>query len=91
VANHIGGVNSRYMAEPRAAGAPIKDVGDKHAAHVHRSAFSENPSSLGLSGRRGQGIFPTTSAANIGRDELFRDIPSAPGGSTSGSIGSPAS
>ncbi len=75
VANHTGGVNSRYLAEARAAGAPIKDVADKYADYVHRSAFPENPNSLGLGGRRGQGILPTTSAANIGRDEVFRDIP----------------
>jgi hypothetical protein len=67
------------MAEARAAGAPIKDVGDKYAAYVHRSAFPENPNSLGLGGRRGQGMFPTTSAANIGRDEVFRDIPGGTG------------
>ena len=76
-ANAIQRIGQRQLGEAQAAGASVKDVADQFAQYVHRSAFPEHPSTLQMSGQgsRPQGLLPTTSGSNIGRDELFRDIP----------------
>ena len=76
-AAQVHGIGKRQISEARAAGASVKDVADKYADYVHRSAFAESPTSVQMGGKGGrpQGLLPTTSGANIGRDELFRDIP----------------
>ena len=74
---HVQSVGQRQLGEAREAGASVKDLGDNYVNYVHRSAFPESPGSLQLGGRGGrlQGLLPTTSGTNIGREELFRDIP----------------
>lgn len=72
VAHSLNQIADRQLAQAREAGAPLRDVGDPFANYVHRSAFNEVPGSLQMDKRR---LMPTTSAANIGRDALYRDIP----------------
>ncbi|MDR3635699.1 MAG: hypothetical protein P4L84_17990 [Isosphaeraceae bacterium] len=67
--NHIG---SRQLAQARESGAPLRDVADPFVNYVPRSAFNEVPGSLQMDRRR---LLPTTSAANIGRDPLYQEIP----------------
>ena len=80
-ARHVLDVGKRQIGEARQAGASIKDVNDEYVNYVHRSAFPESPGQLQLGGMgsKPQPILPTTSGANIGRDEVFRDIPGGTG------------
>ncbi|SIO38181.1 hypothetical protein SAMN05444166_4247 [Singulisphaera sp. GP187] len=73
-AAHVRSVHGTQLAEARAAGAGLKDVSDDYAKYVHRSAFPENPANLQVGGNPSN-MLPLTSGANIGRDEIFRDIP----------------
>lgn len=76
-AAHASAVHARQLDEVTRAGGPISDVNDQYVNYFHRSAFPESQGSVQLGGSGGKPVnfLPNTSGANIGRDELFRDIP----------------
>lgn len=72
---HARSVGVRQMAEAREAGAPLNDLSDRYATnYVHRSSTGEAPGQLQIGGRITP-LLPNTSGANIGRDDLYRNIP----------------
>ncbi len=74
VGSDIRSIGARQLAEARAAGLPLNDASDQFARYVHRQALDIQGSPL-RRGARGDNLYPVATGSNIGREDVFRNLP----------------